>query len=357
MSLQIPRFSWIAAGVLLALSPPARAAVRPDWNVSLLSDSGVELVSDERVFTLFAAFNALGYDAALVARREPIQRPAFSALRAQVRASSPMPPALAQKFQTFLDAHPLSINRYLSFAEELGPAPDFAAGRVSGDVATLKGFEKLLAQYYSDAHLGQIYLDLAPSFRGLLEGYLPKVEGVLGQADHLLPPDRGTPPVIVVNWMDQERSSFDLTDLNPAVLVVGQPAGGSSGKGARDQRRGCLLRQIAGRKNLWPAELETSHGLTELIARAHRQGLPAGEMTPAGYLTSAYAYAVAAHSLPKGRSGILEQADVQGLWLTSEFDRLMQDSPPGKNAFDELTGERLAAMDLHKLGPPAPAAP
>ena len=46
--------------------------------LALLGESGLELFSDERLFTLFAAFNALGYDAGPVARQEPGSMPARS---------------------------------------------------------------------------------------------------------------------------------------------------------------------------------------------------------------------------------------------------------------------------------------
>ncbi len=349
---------WVSAAVRIAAlvassvtvwasAQQARASVRPDFYLSLLSDSGVEVVSDERVFVLFSALNDLGYNTAPLARKEPIARAAYTPIRAQVRATALMSDALAQKFQAFMDQHPESLGTYVAFTQALGAAPEFAvAGKLPGRAEGLNGFQKLLAQFYAEAKLGPIYLSLTETLRKSLLTYLPQIDPAFGQADRFLPKG-GTPPVVVINWLDSPTSGFSLSEGGDPTVVVGQPA--MVGKNAD------LSEALAGYARMLSAPTLTNKaktmnkGLTDLIERAKRQGQAAGNLTPAEYLIDSYGYAVAAEALPEQRSSTLARASEQGLALASEIDRLMQEAKSA-NAFDEVTGDKLNAFDLKKVG-------
>jgi hypothetical protein len=350
---QSARVAFFAAWVvgIGGFAQPGRASVRPDFYVSLLSDTGVEVVSDERVFALFAALNDLGYNLAPLARKEPIPRAAYAPVRAQVRATALMADPLAQKFQAFMDQHPEPLTTYVAFTQALGPAPDFAVvGKLSGRAEGLTGFQKLLAQFYADAKLGPLYLGLAETLRKNLLSYLPQIDPAFGQADRFLP-KAGTPPVVVINWLDSPTSGFSLSEGGEPTVVVGQPA--MTGKSAD------LSEAVAGYARILCAPALSSKAkninksLSDLIDRAKRQGQPAGNLTPAEYLIDSFGYAVAAEALPDQRSATLARANEQGLALASELDRLMQEAKTA-NAFDEVTGDKLTALDFRRVGSAGP---
>src|SRR5687768_4726883 len=107
--------SLLAGALAVFLASNASPAAGGDWFASLYTGEGVELRTDARIFHLFAAFNAAGFDEGPIGRRHPFPRklyhPARQELRARVMASDP---ALRKQLETFLDAHPLPIERYLA---------------------------------------------------------------------------------------------------------------------------------------------------------------------------------------------------------------------------------------------------
>jgi len=339
--------SVLAVGLVSGFAAPGRAAVRPDFYLSLISDSGVEVVSDERVFTLFAALNDLGYNVAPLARKEPIPRPAYAAIRAQVRATALMSDALAQKFQAFMDQHPAPLSTYVAFTQNLGPAPDFAlVGKPSAGADALNGLQKLLAQFSAEAKASPMYVGLAESLRKALLGYLPQVDPAFGQANRFLP-KAPIPPVVVINWLDSPTSGFSFTEGGDPTVVVGQPA--SAGKGADLSEALAGYARLLSTPTLSAKSKTMTKGLTDLVERARRQGQPAGNLSIADYLIQSFGYAVAAEALPEQRASTLGRANEQGFALASELDRLMQEAKSA-SAFEEVTGDKLSALDLRKVG-------
>jgi hypothetical protein len=335
---------WVVA------AQPGRAAVRPDFYVSLLSDGGVEIVSDERVFTLFAALNDLGYNVGPLARKEPIPRPAYPPIRAQVRTTALMSDALAQKFQGFMDQHPESLATYVAFTQALGPAPEFAVvGKLSERAETLHGFQKLLAQFSAEAKLSPLYVSLGETLRRSLLSYLPQLDPAFGGASRFLP--KAAPAVVVVNWLDSPTSGFSLFEGSDPTVVVGQPA--PTGKTVDLSEAIAGYARILATPALSAKSKSMAKGLTDLVDRAKRQGQPAGNLSPAEYLINSYGYAVAAEALPEQRTGVLGRASEQGLALATDLDRLMQEAKT-TNAFEEVTGDRLSALDLRKVGSTTP---
>ncbi len=340
-----------------AAAPRARAEVAPDWYASLMSDRGIEVAADDRIFTLFAALNALGYDAGPLARRDPIPRPDLGPVREAVRQSAPMSAGLATEFEAFMDAHPLPLQAYVAFATALGPAPAFARGAVPAEAAQLGGLEGLLARYWAEAKLGPLYAKLLPQYRTALKGYLPRLDAAFAQADQMLEsPHAEAPPspVLVVNLLDAAGNGFGVRRGGGSVLVVGPgPAGQPDDLAAAvaayaTVRAGPLLAERA----------DAVKGLPELVERVHRLGLPDGALSPADYLTRCFALAVAAESLPDAREGQLESAERSGCWLTAELDRSLRETPDaGEGGAIERFVTALGGLDARKIGPPGEPEP
>jgi hypothetical protein len=312
--------------------------------LSLIGNSGVEVYSDARVFTLYAAYNALGYDRGAVARADPIPRPALGAIRAQARTDLPMSAGLQQRFQAFFDAHPLPRETYLSYVLALGPAPSFAA---AAGHSPLAGFEKLLAAYEVEAHVSQEYVKLTEPVRGLLKQSLSQLDPLCHEEDKFLP--QGTlASSIALNVLDDVASvvlggpGSDLIAMAGASEESGEASLSSAARAYAAIRALPLVSAGA-----------VPPGVNDLVSRVRKRGLPAGNLSPAAYVAQSYGAAVAAQVLPKQRQAILEAASAQGLWLAQDLERLLADER-GKAAPVTVLGPRLAGLDFRKIAPLSP---
>lgn len=348
--LGLPLLAWARPGIALA-------EIEADWYGSLMSDRGVEIEADQRIFTLFAALNALGYDAGPLARKDPIPRPELGEARRLVRAQAPMPAALAEAFEAFFDQHPLPLRSYVAFAAALGPAPEFALGSEPAESSQLHGFEQLLARYYKEAALGPLYQKLLPQYRAALQSYLPHLDQALDAADRLLKTPHGEappPPVLAVNLLDGAGSGFGVRRGGGSFLVVGpgsesRPADLATAVAAYARvRAGPVLEERA----------SAVKGLPDLVDRVHRMGLPAGNLSAADYLTRCFSLAVAAQAVPEQRTAQLGAAAGEGCWLTAELDRLLGETAGAEGgSFESFITERLGTLDAHRIVPPAGPSP
>jgi hypothetical protein len=319
----------LAAIVLVASPRAALAAPQPDWYTSVLSDRGLEIDADARIFTLFSALNLLGYDVGPLARRDPLPRPALSPIRIQVRTAAPMSPALADRFQAFFDAHPLPLRTYVAYVLSLGPGPDFAAGSASPEGPSLRGFEQLLTQYYKEAHLDSLYAKLQPQYRAVLKAYLGRVDPAFTDADRLLKisaeAENPPPPVIAVNLLDGAGRGYGSRQGATAMLVVGPDASGEHGDLAAALAAYARVRAAP----VLGERVASVKGLPEMVQQAKAQGLPDGQLTPAEYLTESFGVAVAATVLPDRRQQIYDEALGEGCWLADDLGRMLQDATKG----------------------------
>jgi hypothetical protein len=337
------------------LAGRASAEISPDWFSSLMSDRGVEIEADQRIFTLFAALNALGYNAGPLARQDPVPRPELSPARAAVRAQAPMSAALAEAFQSFFDQHPLPLRNYVGFTAALGPAPDFTLGSEPAESSQLRGFEQLLARYYKEAAIGGIYQKLLPQYRAALKGYLPRLDTALSAADGILKSPHGDappPPVVAVNLLDGTGSGFGVRRGGGSFLVIGPgPAGHAEDLATTVAayarvRAGPVLEERAA----------AVKGLADLVQRVHRLGLSAGNLSAGDYLTRCFSLAVAAQALPDQRDAELQAAASEGCWLTADLDRSLGEmAAAGESSFEAFVTERLGTLDAHHTTAPVPA--
>jgi len=333
-------------GAVALWAPPAVSASDHDFYLSLLGDSGIELFSDERLYALFAAFNALGYDNGPLVRRDPISRASFTPLRTATRAQIQMSVPLQKRFQDFFDAHPQSREAYIAYTMSLGPAPAFAPSGTAKGKASLVGFEKLLAAHEAEAHVAQVYQTLAPQLRDLLKGALVQLDPACKSADKFLPPSTAAASV-AANVLDDPSAE--------AVVEVGSSVTGVAGlaPGQHADLSSAVAAYASARAVPALAAHPAPGAVSEVIARARQRGLPAGNLPPNNYVADCYGAAVAAQVLPKQRQTILAEAEARGLWLTGEFDHILADDQ-GKTPADQLLSQRLGEMDFKKVAPSGP---
>ncbi len=168
--------------LLVALSPSAllEAQQRPQDN---------QLDGSETLFTVLAAINAAGYDANL-------DSTANSPVRKHVRD------AIAQKhldsveaLKKFLaDHHPedpaAELNQYISFALSLQGPPDFQfwmqPQEVPPDIRKLDGLNELIANFYREAGIADLWKQSQPELDRVIESYHAGVIRALLEANAYL---------------------------------------------------------------------------------------------------------------------------------------------------------------------------
>ncbi len=208
--------------LLVLVGSPSFAGSKGDWFASLYTGDGVELRNDERVFTLFALFNAMGFDQGPVTRRDPIPKVIYHPVRQQVRGRViGGDPEVRKAADAFFDAHPTVMRRYLSYA--LGSdQPPFAAGPKSKDLQELKGLEQLLAKAWVGWKLEELMGSVQGEYRTVLKSYLTGTDFPIARARALLKVPETTEALIVVNLLDSQDQVRTISgEAGEAFIIVG----------------------------------------------------------------------------------------------------------------------------------------
>lgn len=205
---------------LCLLSAPAFA--ESDWFASLYTGEGVELRADERVFTLYALLNAMGYDDAPVVREYPLPKHQFHPVRQNVRTKLlAADPAIRQQADVFFDAHPKPLDQYLAYTVSSAPPP-FQTGAKQRELSELKGFEGVLRAVHTQWNITDVLASVQAEYRKALKPYLTAVDAPLVKLKKLLKvADTGPQSLIVMNLLDAQNSVRGVMGDNEVVLVVG----------------------------------------------------------------------------------------------------------------------------------------
>lgn len=207
---------------LIAVLAAAPAFAEADWFASLYTGDGVELRADERVFTLYALFNAMGYDNAPVTRKDPLPKYYFHPVRKEVRTRLlAADPAIRQQADVFFDAHPVPLERYLQYTVNSGPPP-FASGPKAKDLQDLKGLEGLLRAVHTQWNIQDVMGAVQGEYRKALKPYLTSLDAPLGKLKKSLNvPDNGPQALLVMNLLEVQDTVRGVMGDNEVVLVVG----------------------------------------------------------------------------------------------------------------------------------------
>jgi tetratricopeptide (TPR) repeat protein len=142
-----------------------------------------QLDASETLFTVMAAINAAGYSADLSSTNN---HPLRDAIRGELaKRNIPSLPAIRE----FFDKHrkkndTLELGQYVSFALTAGPPPSFAIKQrdvdIPIDVTPLVGLSPLLAAFYKEADIEDLWMRSRPAIDQYLERYHePVSEAVL----------------------------------------------------------------------------------------------------------------------------------------------------------------------------------
>jgi hypothetical protein len=274
----------IVAGLAAA---PALAGTEGDWFASLYTGEGTELRADERVFALYAIFNATGYDVGPIARRDPVPKVVYHPVRQAVRQRVlGGDPDVRKAAESYFDSHAVPMKQYLAWAALTSPPP-FASGPKSNDkeIAALKGFEQVLAKAWNGWKLSEVMGQVQTDYRKALKTYLTAVDGPLAKAQKTLKvTDSHAQNVLVLNLLDASDTVRAVRGDNEVLVVVG-PSDKPNVEGvlreyARLQIDPVIQKKIGG----WAA------GQT-MLKEAQLAGAP--DTTPAEYAASLVGTAVA----------------------------------------------------------------
>lgn len=243
--------AWAAA--------PGVAEAQDDLLATIYTDSGFEVRRDERLLTLFSAFNSAGYDRAMQTRELPFPKSVRHPIRTRMaQALLPFDGQLGPLVNTYLDAHPQPLGAYVEAAFQLGDGPAFAPTKPLP--RSLAGLDKLLASYGEAANSAALLKGLATSFRSELKRVADVADApfLAVRAAYRLDEEVAPLLVLVPNPFDAPDSVFAVRgDDDTHAVVLGLPApevkldlapalAGYSRFLAREQAKGATSAALAG---------------------------------------------------------------------------------------------------------------
>jgi tetratricopeptide (TPR) repeat protein len=148
-----------------------------------------QLDASPTLFTVMAAINAAGYDAEVAS---PNNDPLRDTVRKQLAGMNiPSLGALKDFYRVHHKDDPIAdFNQYVSFALAVEGPPGFELkGRavdVPPDVAALEGFSSLLAKFYDEANIEDLWKSSQPAFDRAIERYHEPVAAAVLQVNSFL---------------------------------------------------------------------------------------------------------------------------------------------------------------------------
>lgn len=326
-------FRRLALTVLVSTS--ALAASKGDWFASLYTGEGVELRNDERVFALFAVFNASGFDAGPVTRKDPVPRVSYHPVRQQVRARVIGGDTEVRKAaDAFFDAHPTALRKYLSYAVASEAAP-FAAGAKAKDLQELKGLEAVLGRAWKEWKLEELMGTVQPEYRKALKTYLTVTDGPLQKARSLLKTPESQEALIVVNLLDAQDQVRAVTGEGGEVFLIVGPSDKPNVQG--------LIKEFA-RLSIEPAvnkAVAKWAGGAAVLKEAQLAG--ATETTVAEFAAGAIGEAIALRSID-ANDAAYEAAASRGYFGIKDIAKLFDEGKP----LDAIVSDALGKIETRR---------
>lgn len=305
--------------LVLIVASPAFAGSKGDWFASLYTGEGVELRNDERVFSLFALFNAMGFDQGPVTRKEPIPKVIYHPVRQQVRGRViGGDPEVRKAADAFFDAHPTALRKYLSYALN-SDTPPFATGAKAKELQELKGLEQLLGKAWAGWKLEELMGSVQSDYRKALKAYLAGTDFPLARARALLKVPEATEALIVVNLLDaQDQVRAVQGESGEAFIIVG-PSDTPNVEGViREFSRLWVEPAVARQVGKWA-------GGVAVLREAQLAGAP--EQSLQDYATTAITQAIALRAV-EANDAAFEAAAARGYYGIKDISKLFDEGKP-----------------------------
>ncbi len=159
---------------LLLLVALVSAPSYAQWSsASVVTDDGIEIGIEPRVFSAFALLNEAGYDKETIFGPAPLELPKYSAYRQKLRQLSSR--SSNAGIVALIGKHPGTTQQYIDAVLQLGPPPRFDDKGASSTIA--KGLAPALREWFNEEG-GSSYLRTAQGeLRDLQKKLLPTVDG------------------------------------------------------------------------------------------------------------------------------------------------------------------------------------
>jgi tetratricopeptide (TPR) repeat protein len=148
------------------------------------ADEKAQLDADPALFTVMAAINAAGYDAGV---DSPTNHPLRNAVRQYLKNQKI---ASLSDLKAFFKEHQqpepaATLSQYVSYALSIDGPPDFgfryANNELAPDVQALYGLSPLLAAFYKEANLEEVWTKSQPVIEKVIEAYQEPVSRAIMQ--------------------------------------------------------------------------------------------------------------------------------------------------------------------------------
>lgn len=306
-----------------------------DWFASLYTGEGVELRNDERVFALFSIFNAAGFDQERTTLKQPLPRASYHPVRLQVRSRVLAGDTDVRKAaEAFIDAHPQTLRRYLSYVLS-GEQPPFAAAPKEKEFQELKGLEQLLGKAWAAWKLEELMGVVQSDSRKALKAYLSGTDEALQRARSWLKVPESAELVIAVNLLDahdQVRSAFG--DNKTLFIVVGPSDEPNVAGVIREFARAQLDTAVSRHVPKWGAAVA-------VLKEAQLAG--ASEQTPMDYVSTLIGLSVALKAT-NANDAAFEAAAARGYFGIRDIAKLLDEGKPP----DALVAEALQKIETRR---------
>ena len=305
--------------LLVLVATPAFAGSKGDWFASLYTGEGVELRNDERVFTLFAIFNAMGFDQGPVTRKDPIPKVIYHPVRQQVRGRViGADPEVRKAADAFFDAHPAMLRRYLSYAVA-SDQPPFAAGAKAKELQELKGLEQLLAKAWTGWKLEELMGAVQGDYRKVLKSYLSGTDFPIARARALLKVPETTEALIIVNLLDSQDQVRAVSGESGEALIIVGPSDTPNVQGViREFSRLWVEPAVSRQVGKWA-------GGVAVLREAQLAGAP--EQSLQDYATAAICEAIALRTT-EANDAAFEAAAARGYFGIKDISKLFDEGKP-----------------------------
>jgi tetratricopeptide (TPR) repeat protein len=171
-----------AGGQAPASAPAGAPAAAPRRVIAPVAQSSVSVDGSEAMFTTMCALMAAGFEA-------DVNTEHWSAYRVQMRRilqaqQGPAVEALRQFYREHeLNDPGATLSRYLWFGLVSGPAPRFTPilrrDELPPEVLVLEGFSEILAAYYKEQKIGQLWRQVQPVYAREIEQMHDKVSDIV----------------------------------------------------------------------------------------------------------------------------------------------------------------------------------
>jgi hypothetical protein len=204
------------ASVIAVPAAPAQStdADAPD---RLFTAQGLELRSDERVFVLFAALNALGYSEETERKGPPLRAPVFHPIRVEVREALRKVDTAGVK--AMFEQNPAEIEVYLEAILASGTDDKGSSAEAKKIASSLDA----LTQFRNKAELTKLFDSIAAEQRTIAKDLKARIEKDFAEAQRVLGAQVRAPAslVVVPNPLDGHDAVRVVETKERTYIVAG----------------------------------------------------------------------------------------------------------------------------------------